>query len=44
MSTFMLHTISDLRRGRQSWRVFLIVCAPSFTTAVATTLLGVGLR
>lgn len=43
MSAFMFRTISDLRGGRQTWRVFLIVCAPSFTAAVATALLGGGL-
>jgi hypothetical protein len=39
MSHFMNLTISDLRGGRQTWRVFLLVCAPSFATAlVAATL------
>lgn len=34
MSQFMTHTLSDLRGGRQTWRVLLLVCAPSFTAAV----------
>lgn len=36
MSEFMSLTLSDLRSGRQTWRVFLIVCASSFTAAVMT--------
>jgi hypothetical protein len=33
MSEFVLHTISDLRGGRQTWRVFVLVCAPAFVAS-----------
>lgn len=39
MSHFMNATMSDLRGGRNSWRVLLTLCAPSFAIAVAVTLL-----
>lgn len=34
MSQIILTTVSDLRTGRQSWRVFLLVCTPSSATAL----------
>jgi hypothetical protein len=39
MNRFLTETLTDIRRGRESWRVFLALCAPSFVIAVAATLL-----
>ena len=43
MSRFVTETITDIRRGRESWRVFVAFCAPSFVLAVvAATLQRLG--
>jgi hypothetical protein len=34
MSRFLNETLTDIRHGRESWRVFVAVCAPSFAVAV----------
>ena len=34
MSRFVNETLTDIRHGRESWRVFVAVCAPSFAIAV----------
>ncbi len=34
MSRFLNDTLTDIRGGRESWRVFVAVCAPSFIVAV----------
>ena len=34
MSHFLTETITDMRCGRQTWRVVLTLCAPSFAAAV----------
>ena len=39
MSRFMNSTLTDLRHGRESWRVFLAVCAPSFAVTVVVLML-----
>jgi len=39
MNRFLTDTLTDIRRGRESWRVFLVFCAPSFVVAVAAALL-----
>ncbi|HYO76128.1 MAG TPA: hypothetical protein VE010_06655 [Thermoanaerobaculia bacterium] len=39
MSRFLNETMSDLRGGRETWRVFVLVGGPSFFVAVAATLL-----
>jgi hypothetical protein len=36
MNAFLGNTIKDIRSGRQSWRVFVAVCTPSFAVTVAT--------
>lgn len=36
MNAFLDSTMRDIRGGRQSWRVFLAVCTPSFVVTVAT--------
>ena len=36
MSRFLTDTMTDIRRGRETWRVFVAVCAPSFALAIAT--------
>jgi hypothetical protein len=38
MSEFMSHTISDLRGGRESWRVLITITVPAFALAFAFTL------
>jgi len=30
MTRFMTNTLIDIRRGRESWRVFVAFCAPAF--------------
>jgi hypothetical protein len=42
MTHFMNNTLSDLRSGRQSWRVVLLVCTPAFTIGIALALLQRG--
>jgi hypothetical protein len=39
MSRFMTHTISDLRGGRESWRVLITITVPAFALAFAFTLI-----
>jgi len=39
MPAIVNHTISDLRTGRQSWRIYLLVCSPSFAAALAVATL-----
>lgn len=39
MSRFLNETITDIRRGRETWRVFVALCTPSFVLAVATAVL-----
>ena len=39
MSRFLNATMSDLRGGRETWRVFLIIGGPSFVMAVVSTLM-----
>lgn len=34
MSEFITHTLSDIRGGRESWRVVLFFSVPSFMIAV----------
>ena len=34
MSQFLTETISDIRRGRETWRVFLAFCTPAFMIAI----------
>lgn len=38
MSRFLNETMTDIRRGRESWRVFVAFCAPSFALAVLIAL------
>lgn len=33
MSHLVNLTLSDLRGGRQTWRVFVLVCTPAFAAA-----------
>ena len=37
--TFVSNTTLDLRGGRQSWRVFSLLCSSAFAVAVAVELL-----
>jgi hypothetical protein len=34
MTDFIAHTVTDIRGGRQSWRVILSLSIPSFLAAV----------
>ncbi|HEY0144025.1 MAG TPA: hypothetical protein VGF48_24270 [Thermoanaerobaculia bacterium] len=33
MTQFVNHTLEDLRGGRESWRVLLVVCSVAFAVA-----------
>ena len=35
MSHFFHHTMSDIRTGRETWRVFAAACSISFVLAIA---------
>jgi hypothetical protein len=35
MSEFLNHTMSDMRAGRDTWRVLTTLCSIAFTLAVA---------
>lgn len=39
MSRFLNATLSDIRGGRETWRIYLALGLPSFVVAVACTLL-----
>ena len=38
MTRFLNETISDIRGGRQSWRVVLSMAVPAFVVSVVTAL------
>ena len=40
MNRFLVSTLSDIRSGRQSWRVFVAFCAPSFVVTVLVQLVA----
>lgn len=35
MNRFLNETMSDIRGGRETWRVFITVCAPALAAAIA---------
>ena len=35
MSRFLNETMSDIRDGRETWRVFLACCTPALAAAIA---------
>ena len=39
MSSLVIRTLDDLRGGRQSWRVILLLSVPAFTAGIAAGLL-----
>lgn len=39
MSRFLNETLSDIRSGRETWRVFLALGGPAFAVAVVLTAL-----
>ena len=39
MSQFLQHTMSDIRTGRETWRVFAAACSISFVLAIALRLI-----
>jgi len=41
MSRFMNETISDLRGGRESWRVLITITLPAFVVAFGTALIRI---
>ncbi|MFP5247828.1 MAG: hypothetical protein ACLGH0_14135 [Thermoanaerobaculia bacterium] len=41
MTRFLNDTMSDIRGGRETWRVFVTLGTSAFTTAVVVTLLRV---
>lgn len=42
MSRFVSATVTDLRQGRETWRVFVVLCTPAFIVAVAFGLQRLG--
>lgn len=38
MSRFINETMSDIRRGRETWRVFVTFCGPALAIAVVMSL------
>lgn len=38
MSRFLNATLSDLRGGRETWRVFVVLGGPAFLIAITMTL------
>ena len=34
MSRFLNETISDIRQGRETWRVFVACCGPALAAAI----------
>jgi hypothetical protein len=41
MSAFIEHTVSDLKAGRETWRVIALLAIPSFLTALGFGLMNV---
>lgn len=41
MSRFLNETISDMRGGRETWRVFIALGGPAFTLAVVLALVRI---
>lgn len=41
MSQFLNETLSDLRGGRETWRVFVILGGPAFTIALLVSLIQI---
>jgi hypothetical protein len=42
MNSFLNQTMSDMRGGRQTWRVIVALGLPSFAVAIVATLLQAG--
>lgn len=38
MSRFMNETITDIRTGRETWRVLVALCTPAFILAIALSM------
>ena len=41
MSRFLNETLSDLRGGRETWRVFVILGGPAFAIALLVSLIQI---
>jgi hypothetical protein len=41
MSRFLSETVTDMRNGRETWRVFLALGAPAFTIALVIAALQI---
>jgi hypothetical protein len=39
MTDFLINTVTDMRQGRESWRVFLFLCTLAFLGAVASAVM-----
>lgn len=39
MNRFLTETLTDIRRGRETWRVFVAFCAPAFALALLSATL-----
>lgn len=42
MNTLIVRTMIDLRSGRQTWRVFVLVCLPAFATGIVAGIVRLG--
>ena len=40
MSAFIQRALDDVRGGRETWRVFLLLCGPSFVVACIVSALA----
>lgn len=34
MNAFVIETLEDIRRGRETWRVFVALCTTSFVVTI----------
>jgi hypothetical protein len=39
MTQFLHHTMTDIRTGRETWRVFTAACSVAFALAIALRLI-----
>ncbi len=42
MSHFLSETMTDIRRGRETWRVFVALGGPAFALAIVVALIQIG--
>ncbi|HEX2832208.1 MAG TPA: hypothetical protein VHW00_04295 [Thermoanaerobaculia bacterium] len=42
MNAFIVRTMYDIRGGRQTWRVFALVCLPAFAAGIVAGVVRLG--